>query len=156
MAEAYEEIVNGESLLRPAPDRRHEIVCDRLHSLMANGVTGISTTRLLPPRSVVQVRAGTIFRPDLALVTAANGRLFLAAEVIDAKDHQIDTVIKKAIYEELNLPRLWMVDPRYDNVEIYQSGPYGLALKRILACREMLQESLLPAFTVSIQNLFRS
>ena len=28
--------------------------------------------------------------------------------------------MKKQIYEDLNLPRLWMIDPRYNNVEVYQ------------------------------------
>ena len=156
MSEAYEEIVNGETLLRSPPDLRHELVCERLHSVVARGVSRAVTSRLLPPRSIVQIAPGTFVRPDLALVTAANSRLWLVAEIIDAKDHGTDTVINKAIYEKLNLPRLWMVDPRYDNVEVYHSSPYGLALRGILACREVLQEALLPSFEISMQALFES
>ena len=51
---------------------------------------------------------------------------------------------KKTIYEELRLPRVWMVDPRYDNVEVYHGTQYGLTLKRVLAVRELLTEALLP------------
>lgn len=156
MPDSYEEIVNGESLRRPPPDYRHELVCQRLHSIMATSIKDVATTRLLTPRSVVQVAAGTMVRPDLALTTSANGRLWLAAEIIDAKDHHVDTVLKKGIYEELNLPRLWMVDTRYDNVEVYHCSPYGLTLKGILACREVLREALLPAFEITIQKLFET
>ena len=63
--------------------------------------------------------------------------------------------MKKQIYEDLNIPRLWMVDPRYDNVEIYHSSAYGLTLKGILAGKDNLTEQLLPALNITIADLFR-
>jgi Uma2 family endonuclease len=90
----------------------------------------------------------------LALVTAATGKRWLAAEIVSSDDHQPDTVLKKQIYEEVRLPRLWMVDPRYDNVEVYHSIEYGLILKAILAGRELLTEKLLPEFQLTIVELF--
>jgi len=92
----------------------------------------------------------------MALVTAATGKLWLAAEVINSDDHRTDTVTKKSIYEDINLPRLWMVDPRYNNVEIYQSSEYGLMLKGILAGSEALTEHLLPGFQYVMNDLFAS
>jgi Uma2 family endonuclease len=64
-------------------------------------------------------------------------------------------VLKKALYEETGLPRLWMVDPRYDNVEVYHGGQHGLTLKQILAVQEVLTEALLPAFGYRIAELFK-
>ena len=64
--------------------------------------------------------------------------------------------MKKQLYEEIRLPRLWMVDPRYDNVEVYHSLEYGLALKGILAGRDVLTEKLLPEFQYIIADLFAS
>jgi Uma2 family endonuclease len=154
MSVAYEEIVNGETVLRSPPDRRHEQICQRLHAHVAQSVAGLTSTRLLSTRSVVRISPGSMMRPDLALITAATGKLWLAAEVINAHDHRADTVMKKAMYEEINLARLWMVDPRYDNVEIYHGGPYGLVLKRILASAERLEEPLLPGLAVTIRDLF--
>jgi Uma2 family endonuclease len=49
---------------------------------------------------------------------------------------------------------LWMVDPRYDNVEVYHCNQYGLILKGILAGREVLAERLLPEFQLTIAELF--
>jgi hypothetical protein len=49
---------------------------------------------------------------------------------------------------------LWRIDPRYDNVEVYHGGPYGLALKGILIGRQTLSEELLPAFQVVVMELF--
>jgi len=154
MSEAYEEIVAGETLMRSAPGYRHEQICTRLHARVTEAVTVVTGARLLAPRTIVQVAAGTLVRPDLALVTMATGKLWLAAEVINSDDHRTDTVTKKSIYEEINVPRLWMVDPRYNNVEIYHGSEYGLMLKGILAGSEALTEQLLPGFQYVIDELF--
>ena len=155
MSVSYEEIVLGEALLRRPPGARHEIICARLHEMVATSVASVPGTRMLPPRTVIELAPGTLVRPDLTLVTTANGKAWLIAEVVDSMDHQTDTVTKKSLYEDVRLPRLWMVDPRYDNVEVYHGSPYGLALKQILAHRDLLTERLLPDFRVAMIELFR-
>jgi Uma2 family endonuclease len=47
-----------------------------------------------------------------------------------------------------------MVDPRYDNVEVYHATSFGLALKQILALDEVLSEPLLPEFQITVRALF--
>ena len=69
-------------------------------------------------------------------------------------DHHPDTVVKKHLYEESRLPRLWMIDPRYDNLEIYHASKHGLILKSILAGREVLTEKLLPDLHLTVRELF--
>jgi Uma2 family endonuclease len=155
MSEPYEEILEGETYLRMPPGGRHELICTRLHEHITLSLADISSTRLLPRRSVVKISSGTMVRPDIALVTTATGKIWLVAEIISSDDHRPDTVMKKQLYEELNVPRLWMIDPRYDNVEIYHGSQYGLTLKGILAGKEVLTEQLLPTLSVTIADLFR-
>ena len=155
MSHSYEEIVRGESLLRHAPGARHEILCEMLHAQVSLTMATVKTSRLLPPRTVIELCPGSLLRPDLTLVTAATGKPWLIAEVVDTVDHHPDTVIKKTLYEDVRLPRLWIVDPRYNNVEVYHGSPYGLALHRILANRDLLTETLLPEFTLAMAELFR-
>ena len=150
----YEEIVEGESLIRMPPSARHEIVCARLHSIVAASLEMETTTRLLKPRTVVQISPGTLVRPDLSLITATNNRPWLVAEIIHSGDHSSDTVTKKGAYEESRIPRLWMIDLRYDNVEIYHGTQYGMTLKDILSFRDFLTEKLLPNLKVGIAELF--
>jgi Uma2 family endonuclease len=90
----------------------------------------------------------------LAVVMEATGKLWLAVEVIQAGDHQPDTVLKKSLYEDIRVPRLWLVDPRYDNVEVYHASRYGLMLKGILGAGEILEEPLLGGFSVTLRDLF--
>lgn len=150
----YEEILEGVSVLRRASAGRHEEVCGALHAAFAAALAGVAVARLLEPRSIVQLSPGSLVRPDLALVTAATGKLWLAAEVVSSADHRWDTVRKKELYEKFAVPRLWMVDPRYDNVEVYHGGPHGLALQHIYAGGELLVEKLLPALQLKVAGLF--
>jgi len=154
MSRPYEEILDGATLPRSAPGDRHEKICARLHREMAVGVNSQAGTRLLAPRTKVEVSRLTALCPDLALVMAASGKLFLAVEIISRDDHQTDTVTKKEIYEKIRVPRLWMVDPRYDNVEIYHGTEWGLVLKGILAGGEVLADQLIPQFQIPIADLF--
>jgi len=154
MSAIYEEIINGETLIRSAPGARHEKICAFLHDRISSILPEKSPARLLTPRSIVQLSAGIMLRPDLALVTAATNKVWLAVEIVDSHDHRPDTVLKKGLYEDFNLPRLWMIDPRYNNVEMYHGTTYGLALKGILAGSESLQEPLLPLFKLTINEIF--
>jgi Uma2 family endonuclease len=154
MSEPYEELLNGEAHLRVGPGARHERICARLHETILASVANYSATQLLAPRAKIQLSPHHAVRPDLALVTTANNRLWLAVEIVSSDDHRTDTVIKKQIYEDMKVPRLWMVDPRYDNVEVYHSNPYGLILKGILASSEVLSDPLLPEFQIVVRELF--
>ena len=154
MSLPYEEVLSGETLPRSAPGARHEAICERLHKLMTASVANLPATQLLAPRSKVRISRSTEICPDLALVTVATGKLWLAAEIVSSDDHQADTVIKKQLYEDIRVPRLWMIDPRYDNVEIYHCTEWGLVLKGILAGSEVLAEALIPEFQIVIAELF--
>lgn len=152
----YQETLSGTPLVRKPPGARHELICERLHRCVRASVEGLKSTRLLPPRSQVRMSTSTVVCPDLALITVATDKLWLAAEIVSSDDHAPDTVVKKQIYEDMKLPRLWMIDPRYDNVELYHATQYGMVLQGILAGSEILSEKLLPEFQIAINELFRS
>jgi hypothetical protein len=153
MSKAYEELIDDLPTLRLPPGQRHEAICRRLHARVSQCLPG-SLARLMPARAQISLAPGLTLRPDLALLTAAHGKLWLAAEIISPSDHETDTVTKKSLYEDHRLARLWMIDPRYDNVEVYHGTPYGLQLKAILAGQELLQERLLPGFALPVTELF--
>jgi len=154
MSEPYEELIEGESVLRLPPGPRHELILQRLQNALQAGVANFHGTQLLAIRTSISLNGGNELCPDLALVTRATGNLWLAVEVVSSEDHRMDTVIKKEIYENLRVPRLWMVDPRYDNVEVYFASPYGLRLQEILAGKDHLTDKLLPEFQMSVADLF--
>jgi Uma2 family endonuclease len=156
MSSPYEELLQGAPLVRGSPGSRHEQICARLHRCVHASVANLTSTTLLVARSAIRVAPDTVLRPDLALMTIPASRLWLAAEIVNSEDHAPDTVVKKQIYEEIRLPRLWMIDPRYDNVEVYHASQYGMVLKAILAGSEILSEKLLPEFEITVTELFQT
>jgi Uma2 family endonuclease len=154
MNEPYEEKLQGEVTLRLPPGARHELICARLHAAIKASIANFPGTKLLELRSKVHLDAANTVCPDLALAAAATGKVWLVTEVVSSEDHHADTVEKKQIYEAMKLPRLWMIDPRYDNVELYHGSEYGLRLVEILAGSDVLSEKLLPEFQISIKELF--
>src|SRR6185369_9594839 len=58
MTNPYEEILRGESLLRHGPGMRHELIAGRLHALVSRSAATLSTARVLPPRSVIEICPG--------------------------------------------------------------------------------------------------
>lgn len=154
MSEPYEETIQGETTLRLPPNSRHELICSRLHAVVQASIANFAGTKLLTPRTALRLGDNNLLCPDLALVSAANQRLWLAAEIVNSGDHYADTVEKKQVYESIKLPRLWMIDPRYDNIEVYVSTEYGMRLQDILAGRDVLNEKLLPEFQISLTDLF--
>ena len=154
MGEPYEEKLQGEVTLRLPPGPRHELICTRLHAVIKASVANFPGTKLLDLRSEVRLDSANTVCPDLALATTATGKVWLVAEVVSSDDHHADTVEKKQIYEAMKLLRLWMVDPRYDNVEVYHATTYGLRLQEILATKDVLTEKLLPEFQMAITELF--
>ncbi|MDB6122168.1 MAG: hypothetical protein JWQ71_1161 [Pedosphaera sp.] len=127
------------------PDTATKKFAQRLHTRISESLTNTTVARLFPPRT----------KFCLTLVTAVNDKLILAVEILSPEDHRWDTVTKKAIYEQIKVPRLWMVDPRYNNVEVYHANEYGLSLKQILATREVLSDPLLPNIQYDMAELFK-
>lgn len=162
MSDAYDEIINGQRIHRRPPSDRHEVLVARLHQLVEKFLPLNSTLRLLAARSTLNLEGQSLLRPDLALIrveprTEATPRpvkLYLVAEVLDPGDHHGDTVIKKQLWTDGRLPRLWMVDPRYLNVEIYGCVEHGFSLIDILANQQTLTDPYLPGLNCSMHELF--
>jgi Uma2 family endonuclease len=159
MSEAYEEVIQGETLSRLAPSIAHELLLGRLHAQVARNLSPDSGLQLLPPRASLQLANDCIVRPDLTVIRAdpalaGPARLYLIAEVLLPGDHHVDTVVKKELWPVVRLPRLWMVDPRYLNVEVYGLGEYGFSLTDILAHHHPLTDPHLPGLGCTMDELF--
>ncbi len=154
MPYAYEEHLAGEPCLRHAPAAPHELLCNRLRAWVRAALPPGSALILPPRRTPVTLPGGDRVCPDLALTHAADGRLYLAVEVLQPGDHHLDTVLKKELYLTALLPRLWIVDSRYHNVEVYGAGELGLRLEHILAHADALTDPALPGFTRTMAELF--
>jgi Uma2 family endonuclease len=154
MPDPYQELIDGETFLRGPLNGPHEVLCDRLHSWVSSHLPANSALKLLPRRTTLTLRAGTDICPDLALVRRDNNELYLAAEVLQPGDHHPDTVLKKQLYSDCRVPRLWVVDSRYQNVEVYTTSGIGFRLDTILAINDSLTDAALSGGAYGIAEIF--
>ncbi|HET7535648.1 MAG TPA: Uma2 family endonuclease [Candidatus Didemnitutus sp.] len=161
MSEGYEELIGGQVLKRRALTAEHERLVAKLHSLVEAAIPPNSTLRVLPPRSALQLAEEHTVCPDLAIVRMPpvsedepNPQLYLVGEVLHPADHHTDTVVKKQLWADRHLPRLWMIDPRYRNIEVYGCGEYGFTLLNILANHDKLTDPFLLGFAHPVRDLF--
>ena len=161
MSEPYEETIDGEDLFRSAPNGAHELLVGRLHRLVKHHLPPESGLRIVPVRYELHLGSEVRLHPDLCLLRAATSETapqreqpYLVAEVIHPGDHHVDTVLKKQLWADARLPRLWMVDPRYLNVEVYATTEYGFTLIDILANHHPLTDPSLPGLSCPMRELF--
>jgi len=161
MNEGYEELIDGEVRKRHALTAEHELLVERLHDGVQAALSPNSVLQVLPPRSALQLTGECTLCPDLAIVRIPpptekdpHPQLYLVAEVVHPADHHVDTVVKKQLWSDRRLPCLWMVDPRYRNVEVYGCGEYGFTLLNILANQDKLTDPFLPGFAYAMRDLF--
>lgn len=158
MSDTYEETIDGEVVVRRAPGLEHESLVAKLHALVRAALPFNSTLQLLPPRAPLALADDCVLRPDLTAVRPNPGgsaALYLVAEVLLPGDHHLDTFIKKQVWSNRRLPRLWMIDPRYLNIEVYGCGEYGFTLQDILANHHCLADPHLPGLHCSMADFFK-
>lgn len=155
MADPYQELIDGETFIRGPLNGPHELMCDRLHAWVTRHLPANSAVKLIARRTSIRLRTGTEICPDLALVRRDDGQLYLAAEVLQPGDHHPDTVLKKQIYSDCRTPRLWIVDSRYQNVEVYTTAPNaGFRLESILAPNETLSDAAVGGIVYPVADIF--
>lgn len=154
MSDPYQETIDGETFIRGPLNGPHELLCDRLHAWVGAHLSPNSILKLMPRRGLLKLRVGTDVCPDLALVRKDTGALYLAAEVLQPGDHHPDTVLKKQVYSDCRIPRLWVVDSRYQNVEIYATGQAGFRLESILAVNDTLVDVALGGARYAVADIF--
>ena len=154
MTEPYQERIDHETFIRGPLNAPHELTCDRLHAWVSRHLPANSALKLLPRRTSLTLRPGDEICPDLALVRRDDEQLYLAVEVLQPGDHHTDTVLKKQLYSDCRAPRLWIVDSRYQNVEIYATCTLGFRLESILASNETLTDAALGGIIYPVADLF--
>ena len=154
MADPYEEILDGRPLIRGPINGPHELLCERLHHWVAKNLPHNSALHLLPRRALVKLRPDTEIRPDLSLMRRNDPRLYWAVEVLQPSDRHPDTVIKKNILAACLVPRLWIVDGRYQNIELYVTTGGHFRLEAILTGNDVLSDSALSSGRLSLAELF--
>jgi Uma2 family endonuclease len=160
------EIINGELFVTRAPHWNHQSTCGNIYTELKKWS---AETKLGEPA----IAPGIIFAggdnviPDL--VWASNqvlasmdqaGHLTVAPELVievlssGTENERRDKIIKLRLYSDQAVQEYWLVDWRFQQVEIYRFNQQDLEIVKTLSVAEKISTPLLPNFSCDLVNFF--
>lgn len=153
------ELVCGELVVSPAPNRRHQRVVVRLvHILEAWAETRRPAEIGTAPQDL-RLGPDRIVQPDVAVwlggvdieATVITRIPDLVVEVISS-DRVYDRVTKRLLYGDAGVPEYWVVDPLARRVERFAGPRLNETLR--LEGEARLQSRVLPGVALDLAELF--
>lgn len=156
------EIVEGEMLVTPSPDLRHQDLAGFIYVAFFNHIRTSGGGRVFVAPLDVRLSEHDVVEPDVIFVGPDRlgileekyllGSPTLLVEVIS--NPRTDRVRKRDLYARAGVPVYWIVDPDADRVEVYRlaDGVYGKP--DILEAGDVLRVDELPGFSIDLSELF--
>ena len=122
------EVVWGELLVTPAPRPWHQIVLARLQLALGNYLDRHPTAFLLASPADISWGPDILVQPDVFVVPLEEARtlewdrirsLLLTIEVLSPSTARYDRFTKRRLYQQVGIPRYWIVDPEERAVEVW-------------------------------------
>ena len=156
------ETVHGELLVTPAPRLWHQEVVGRLYVALRQYLEEHRIGHVFQSPADISWGDGTLVQPDLFVADLEQVRtldwrevktLLLVIEVLSPSSTRYDRFTKRRLYQEVEIPDCWIVDPDRRLVELWTS-------ERELSDIERGEVTWHPAgaaqaFTINLEELFR-
>ena len=132
------ELADGELLVTPAPNQRHQLIAFELAVLLRTYVLEhqLGDVRLGP--GAVRLDDKSYFEPDVYVVPAVNGRrqsskipvsrLLLAVEVLSPSSVRHDRITKRKYFQRHGVPDYWVIDGAACTFELWKPDDERAAL----------------------------
>ena len=162
------EIIDGEHLVTPSPDTRHQRLVRELFLALAGhlrdhpGQGEVFTAPfdvVLSPYDVVQPDVLVIGGDQAEILTEKNvqGPPALVIEIVSDGTRKRDEQVKRRLFERTGVREYWLCDPELDVIKVFRRNRDG-HLRRVaeltLEERHALDTPLLPGFSIRLDRLF--
>jgi Uma2 family endonuclease len=163
--DAYYELINGYIMKKSAPRPQHQNISMNLSIQLGTFIKTSGLGKLFAAPIDVFLNDINAVQPDLVFVAKENLELVtddgimgipdLVIEIISPSSVLRDRVDKKNLYERLNVKEYWIIDPQYQDVEIYtvQNGRYEL-LSGVTMFEGTLKSSIFEGIEIDLGVLF--
>ncbi|HEX9889508.1 MAG TPA: Uma2 family endonuclease [Nitriliruptorales bacterium] len=158
----FEELIDGELVVSPAPSFEHQVAVNFLHLRLGNWGLANDALAITGPFDLL-VEPTTVVQPDVFLVgpdqpqTLARPLTYppvLCVEVLSPSNRRHDLVRKRAIYERFGVRELWFVDldaPTIEQVVLGDDGHYGPS--RLHTPGDTLASATIVGLTVDVDEI---
>ena len=158
------ELIHGEVHVAPSPNTKHQL--SLLHPT-ASLDRYLSNNRLgmifFAPMDV-RLAADSAVQPDLIFISSArtgiilenyiDGAPDLVVEILSPSSATYDRASKLALYSEMGVPWVWLLDPQVKTVEMLKLEGTKYLVDSILAGPQVLTSGLFPGWQLPLDELF--
>lgn len=157
------ELLEGELVVVPSPNERHQSVSRNLEFLLFKFVkdNNLGTVYFAPFDVVL---GGNVVQPDIMYISRDRLSIITKDEVRGAPDIVIEILspataardrgLKRRLYGRHGVRELWIVDPDQETIEVANLGKTGLETTGVYKKGEILASPLLPGFQPDLGEVF--
>lgn len=160
------QLVEGELLMSPAPNLRHQMIAANLFMAVNGFVRSKELGKVLFAPIDVILSDVDVLQPDIVYVSEARRSIFvpeglrggpdLCVEVLSTGTKELDRGPKLLLYARHRVTEYWIVDPDADTVEVYRLQENPSAPARRFGPADALTTPLLPGFALQVSSVFQS
>jgi Uma2 family endonuclease len=163
------EIIDGEHVVTPSPNVRHQVLvrrlsCDLENYFRAQPQAGQVFTApldvLLSPFDIVEPDLFVVTGEQAGILTEKNvqGPPALVIEVLSKSTRKRDSQTKRRLFERSGVREYWLVDPELDAVQVFRPTLEGRLARVVELTAEdgdVLATPLLLGCQIDLRELFR-
>jgi Uma2 family endonuclease len=161
------ELLDGELIMAPAPNLRHQRIDMNLGSLLHAFVKERGLGEVLSAPCDVVLSNTDVVQPDLLFVSREREHLLsggenvrgapdLVVEILSPATADRDRGYKRALYGRHGVMEYWLVDPTADTIWIHRQRAGVLTLTHTFGREQTLRSPLLAGLELDLDDVFSS
>ena len=160
------EIYEGELVVVPAPDRRHQNTVGALYALLWTKLKKLGLGNVMIAPFDVLLSQTSVVQPDILFIaTDGPGHLenhglvgapTLAIEVLSPSTKTRDLGIKKVLYARYGTPWFWIVDHRHQRIAVHRLVDGAFVLDREVCGSGSVAIPPLEAITIDLGEIWNA
>ncbi len=158
------EVIDGELYVSPPPNRWHQRVLSRLHTIISPGVVRDNLGEMyFAPIGVVLGEPDGV-EPDMVFVRRERAAILsdrgiegtpdLVVEVLSPSTRSRDRGLKMRRYQAAGVPHYWLVDYEGPALEAYRLGEEGYELAGRYGPGDVMRSELFPGLDIRLDEVF--
>jgi Uma2 family endonuclease len=158
------ELIEGDLIMSPSPDRFHQDILGRLFGPMWAYLASHPVGKVYAAPFDVTLTDLNVFQPDLCYFSksrytsltahGADGAPDLVVEILSPGSMKRDLGVKKEIYARTGVEEFWCVDPVKRTITVFQLGENSATPKATLVEGKTLGTPLLPGLKIKLRDVF--
>lgn len=159
------QLIEGELIMTPAPNPRHQIISANLFKKLADFVNGKGMGVILYSPIDVYLGRENAYQPDIVFISKDRqdiiqedgiyGAPDLVIEILSPSTARYDLREKFRIYEKYGVKEYWIVDPEITSIEIYTKEREHFSLITRAEGKGEVESVLLKGFRLTLDEIFR-